>query len=53
MRKSLLAATIAASMTSFSANAAATDGVGIGVNYGLFSGATLELSYPITDSLQV
>ncbi|BCN92224.1 hypothetical protein THMIRHAM_00090 [Thiomicrorhabdus immobilis] len=31
----------------------AMDNVGVAVNYGAFSGATLELSYPITQSLQV
>ncbi len=48
----LIAATAAAAITS-SSMAAAMDNVGLGVNYGAFSGPTLELSYPITDNLQL
>lgn len=48
----LIAATAAVAITS-STMAVAMDNVGIGVNYGAFSGPTLELSYPITDNLQL
>lgn len=51
MKKTLLSALIAGSMAV--TNAQASEGVGVGVNYGLFSGATLELTYPITDVLQI
>lgn len=43
--------TIMALPLSTSANE--TGGVGLGINYGLFSGPTLELSYLISDSLSV
>lgn len=52
MRKTLLVAGLAA-FTSFSANASSFDGVGMGINYGAFSGPTLELSYPLSDTLQL
>lgn len=41
-----------ASLLAFS-NASAEGNLGIAVNYGVFSGATLEMSYPLTDTLQV
>lgn len=53
MRNSLLAAGLVATITSFSSQAASVDGLGLGINYGAFAGPTLELSYPITDTLQV
>jgi len=41
-----------ASLFTFS-NASAEGNLGIALNYGVFSGATLEMSYPLTDTLQV
>lgn len=52
-KKYLVAATAVAAITSTSVMANSADNLGVGVNYGAFSGPTLELSYPITDSLQV
>lgn len=33
--------------------AIASEGLGLGVNYGAFSGPSLELTYPVSDTLQV
>lgn len=52
-RNTFLMAAMATSFTAFSAQASSVDGLGIGLGYGAFSGSNLELSYPITDTLQV
>ncbi|MEA3404694.1 MAG: hypothetical protein U9R28_03025 [Pseudomonadota bacterium] len=49
---------LSAAMTSFFAvptlsSANSAEGLGLGVNYGLFAGPTLELTYPLTDTLQI
>jgi len=36
-----------------SVSASSIENVGLGLNYGLFSGPTLELTYPINDSLSI
>lgn len=55
MMKKLVLGTAMASFiaipTLSSANSA--EGLGLGINYGLFAGPTLELTYPLTDTLQV
>ncbi len=54
MKKQLLSAMVFSVTTvSLSASANAFENVGLGINYGLFSGPTLELTYPITDTLSV
>ena len=54
MKKLLLITAMASAIAiSNKATASQIDGVGLGVNYGLFSGPTLELSYPINDTFQV
>ncbi|WP_373018514.1 hypothetical protein [Thiomicrorhabdus sp.] len=51
IRVSLLAATTLA--LSVDAQASGVDGVGVGVNYGLFAGPTFELNYAINNQLQI
>ncbi|MDX1352313.1 MAG: hypothetical protein R3254_04820 [Thiomicrorhabdus sp.] len=54
MKKLLLGtALFAGSFASHSLYASSMENVGLGINYGAFSGPTLELSYPISDSVQV
>jgi len=45
--------TLATGICSFSAAAEESSGVGVALAYGAFSGPTLELSYAISDTLQV
>ncbi len=54
MKKQLLSAMVFSVTTvSLSASANAFENVGLGINYGLFSGPTLEMTYPLSDSLSV
>lgn len=53
MKKLLLSTVLGTSILASSQIANATDNVGLAVNYGAFSGATIEVSYPISDTLQV
>jgi len=54
MKKSVFAIAIASSlMVSSNVYASEVDGLGVAVNYGLFSGATLELTYPVHDAFQL
>jgi len=55
MKKSILTLAMASAVIlgSSSSFASDVDGLGVAVNYGLFSGATLEMSYPINDTFQV
>lgn len=53
MRKTLLTATLATTFTAFSAQASSVEGLEIGLGYGAFAGPTLELSYPLTETLQI
>jgi len=54
MKKQLLSAMVFSVATvSLSASANSFENVGVGINYGLFSGPTLEMTYPISDSLSV
>ena len=53
MRKTLLSLSLTALLTPLSANASSINGLGIGINYGAFSGPALEISYPITETLQL
>lgn len=55
MKKVVRVSLLAASSLMLSANAQASsvDGLGVGVNYGLFAGPTFELNYVINDQLQV
>ncbi|VAW47946.1 hypothetical protein MNBD_GAMMA04-1961 [hydrothermal vent metagenome] len=54
MKKQLLSAMVFSVATvSLSASANSLENVGVGVSYGLFSGPTLEMSYPLSDSFSV
>lgn len=54
MKKSVLSLAVSSALVfSSHVSASALDNVGLGVNYGLFSGPTLELTYPINDTFQV
>ncbi|NPA72337.1 MAG: hypothetical protein GXO35_05855 [Gammaproteobacteria bacterium] len=54
MKKRLLSLlTVAVLASPLSASAGTMDNVGVAVNYGLISGAALEVTYPINDVLQV
>jgi len=54
MKKQILSImALSATAISFSASANALENVGIGINYGLFSGPTLEMTYPLSDSFSV
>ncbi len=54
MKKLILSAILGSAVALPSiASASSAEGVGVGINYGMFSGPTLELSYPLTDTLQV
>ncbi len=53
MNKTLYSTILGVTATLSSFASQATENVGVGINYGLFSGPTLELTYPINDSLQV
>ena len=54
MKKQLVSAMVFSVTTvSLSASANAFENVGLGINYGLFSGPTLEMTYPLSDSLSV
>ncbi len=53
MRKGLLIATTAAIISPFSVQASSAENIGLGFNYGAFSGPTLEITYPISQSVQV
>lgn len=54
MKKLGLSTLVLTAMTlPLSVSASPLENVGVGVNYGLFSGPTLELTYPITDTLSV
>lgn len=53
MQRKLLGAILGASTLLASANVQAEAPISIGLNYGAFSGANLDLSYPINDNLQV
>lgn len=54
MKKLAMAAALSSAMVaSNAAQANSMEGVGLGVNYGLISGAGLEVNYPINDLLQV
>ena len=54
MKRTIISLTVSSALlVSTNAAASAGDGVGVGVNYGLFSGPTLELTYPINDTFQV
>jgi len=54
MKKSILAVSMAQAVA-LSSNALASEihGLGLAVNYGAFSGPTLELSYPVADTVQL
>lgn len=54
MKKLLLSAIIGSAMSVPAiASANSAEGVGVAINYGLISGAALELTYPINDVFQV
>ncbi|MDG6778749.1 hypothetical protein QCB44_08535 [Thiomicrorhabdus sp. zzn3] len=54
MKKIAMTAAIVSSLAmANSAQANSVEGLGVSANYGLFSGPTLELTYPINDVLQV
>jgi len=54
MKKQVLSAAIfVAATASMSVSANSLENVGVGINYGLFSGPTLEMTYPLSDSLSV
>ncbi|GEM_PF-957023 len=54
MKKKVLSAAIfVAATASLSASANSLENVGVGINYGLFSGPTLEMTYPLSDSFSV
>ncbi|MEA1988813.1 MAG: hypothetical protein U9N57_06360 [Pseudomonadota bacterium] len=53
MKKLVLSTLLGASTIIASSPVVATDNLGLAVNYGAFSGATVELSYPITETLQI
>jgi len=54
MNKSLLSIAMASvALVSANVSASGLDNVGVGVNYGLFSGPTLELTYPINNTFQL
>ena len=54
MNKSIPSIVMASAvMISTNVSASSVDGLSVGVNYGLFSGPTLELTYPINDTFQV
>lgn len=54
MKKLGLSAVVLTAMTlPLSTSANSLENVGLGLNYGLFSGPTLELTYPISDGLSV
>ncbi|WP_040727187.1 hypothetical protein [Thiomicrorhabdus sp. Kp2] len=54
MKKLILASALfAGSFASHSLYASSMENVGLGINYGAFSGPSLELSYPISDTVQV
>lgn len=53
MRKQLIVAAVAATFSSLSWQASAADNLGLGVNYGAFSGPTLEISYPLSQTVQL
>ncbi|WP_127469886.1 hypothetical protein [Thiomicrorhabdus aquaedulcis] len=54
MKKLALASVLGlAGLSSFAVQASGAQGVGVAVNYGLISGPALEVSYPISDVLQV
>lgn len=53
MKKTLLSAALtSAVLVSSHASASEPGNVGVGVNYGLLSGPTLELTYPINNVFQ-
>lgn len=53
MKKLVLSTLLGASTIIASNPVVAADDLGLAVNYGAFSGATVELSYPITETLQI
>lgn len=54
MKKFIVAsAMFAGSFASHSLYASSMENIGLGINYGAFSGPSLELSFPISDTLQV
>ncbi len=54
MKKTLLSMAVASALVfSAQANASEVDNLGLGINYGLVAGPTLELTYPLTDTVQI
>jgi len=53
MKKLVLAIAMASAAVATQVSASEVDGLGVGVNYGLISGASLELTYPINNVLQL
>mgnify|MGYP000087232554 FL=1 len=55
MKKIILSSVlgVTTSMSPLLSNASESSSVGVGINYGLFAGPTLELTYPINNSLQI
>jgi len=54
MKKTIISLAMASVVVASSqVSASEADGLGLGVNYGLISGPTLELTYPLTDTLQI
>ena len=55
MKKIILSSVLVVTtgMSPLLSNASESSSVGVGINYGLFAGPTLELTYPINNSLQI
>ncbi len=54
MKKSIIALSMASAVAlSSNAFASEVDGLGLALNYGAFSGPTIELSYPVTETVQL